>query len=199
MCLLSGNRTKILLKYRPMENFWPSHVKTQRLLLQPLECLQQPLHERLFYWLSVHLIAYTYSDFDEGIKRPRPSKFIGPDHIPASIINGCSYILFPVLKYILSLSLCFPYPLEVSCFVPLIKKERLPYRTITHLSPFQIPLHNYLKLSYMSRFTQFYLLSVTNAHWLAHCTLHIAHYVAGPHRRSHVFENNNTYVFINLL
>jgi hypothetical protein len=48
-------------------------------------------------------------DVCKAIKRLKPSKSVGLDHVPGFIIKGCSSIFIPILRRIFNLSLTQQY------------------------------------------------------------------------------------------
>jgi hypothetical protein len=79
--------------------------------------------------------AVSNSDVSNAVKRLRPAKSVGLDGIRSFVINGCSKIFVPVLKFIFNLSLSqntFPSFWSQEAIVPVSKKKKkLPLIEIT--------------------------------------------------------------------
>jgi hypothetical protein len=90
---------------------------------------------------SLSLSPISDSDILKAIARLIPSKSVGLDNIPGFVIKGCSDILAPVLKHILSLAQqCFPALWKQVAVVPIFKKGNSAsvnnYRLISILNNF---------------------------------------------------------------
>jgi hypothetical protein len=89
-----------------------SHLGNFPSLLQTSECFSLP--------------PISNSDVCKALKCLQPSKSVGLDDIPVFVINGCSEIFMPVLKFIFNPSLSqqqFSTLWEQAAFVPVFKKK----------------------------------------------------------------------------
>jgi hypothetical protein len=74
-------------------------------------------------------VPVSNSDVQNAVKRLRPLKSVGLDGIPSFVINDCSEIFVPVLRFIFNLSLSqntYPNLWKLAAIVPVLKKGENP-------------------------------------------------------------------------
>jgi hypothetical protein len=130
-----------------MGTICPSHVTLHSLLLSTFKVSSATFIYVTLYCFSVpdslYLASVSDSDVFKAIKRVGPSKSVGIDKIPAFIVNGCSEIFIPFLKFIFNLSLSersFPTLWKQAAVIAVLKKANgasvYNYRPISILNAF---------------------------------------------------------------
>jgi hypothetical protein len=108
---------------------------------------------------NLSLFIVTEADIHRAIRRLKPSKSVGLDGIPSSIIKGCTDSFVPLLKYIFNFSLSqqlFPSSWKQTVIVPIFKKGKSYF------------LSNYRAISILDNFSKVFEFVIHD---------HVSHYV----------------------